>query len=116
MSKKYQKKHLRANSSKISSGYSTKAELLNRTHYLTYRYPPRTSMKMKPRAKRSCTPGDDMSAEGVLAVYMAPNIAQVARMEVDPLYLMFGMDDVLDILYLDMAKIGNIHNLTNALP
>lgn len=39
------------------------------------------------------------SAEGAIAVRMGRNIAAVMRQEIDPLYLMFGQDTIMDDVY-----------------
>ncbi|KAL2006065.1 hypothetical protein VTN00DRAFT_9719 [Thermoascus crustaceus] len=55
-----------------------------------------------------------MGPEGALCVRMGSNIARVLKKEVDPLYLMFGMNDLLDRLYAELIDTGDIYNLTGA--
>lgn len=52
--------------------------------------------------------------EGALCVRMGSNIARVLKKEVDPLYVMFGMYDLLDRLYAEMIDTGDLYNLTRA--
>lgn len=47
-------------------------------------------------------------AKGELAMRMGSNIAKVFRKEVDPLHLMFGLDDVLDRVYSDLVALGDL--------
>lgn len=50
--------------------------------------------------------------EGALSIRMGLNIAQVLKKEVDPLHLMFGMDDLLDQIYADAMQAGDLGSLT----
>ncbi|KAL1981732.1 hypothetical protein VTN96DRAFT_2289 [Rasamsonia emersonii] len=52
--------------------------------------------------------------EGALCIRTGSNIVRVLKKEVDPLYLMFGMDDLLDRIYSEMVGTGDLHNLTRA--
>lgn len=51
---------------------------------------------------------------GVLCVRMGSNITRVLKKEVDPLYLMFGMDDLLDKVYGGIVGTGDLDALTRA--
>ncbi|WEW58678.1 hypothetical protein PRK78_004146 [Emydomyces testavorans] len=53
-----------------------------------------------------------MSPEGALCIRMGSNIARVLKKEADPLYLMFGIDDLLEKVYTDIADAGNLSYLT----
>ncbi|PGH20080.1 hypothetical protein AJ80_03730 [Polytolypa hystricis UAMH7299] len=53
--------------------------------------------------------------EGAICVRMGTNIAKALRKEVDPLYLMFGMDDLLERVYAEMLGTGNLDRLTRGL-
>ena len=48
------------------------------------------------------------NADGELAVRMGSNIVKVLRKEVDPLDLMFGQDDILDRVYEEVVKLGDL--------
>ncbi|KAI5459610.1 polyketide synthase [Mariannaea sp. PMI_226] len=49
----------------------------------------------------------DFNDDGKLLVRMGTNIANVLRKEVDPLYLMFGQDSLLNDMYKSMVESGN---------
>ncbi|KAH6699034.1 iterative type I polyketide synthase [Leptodontidium sp. MPI-SDFR-AT-0119] len=51
---------------------------------------------------------DAHNADGTLAIRMGSNIAKVLRKEVDPLHLMFGQDDLLDHVYAQVVKLGDL--------
>lgn len=55
------------------------------------------------------------NADGKLAVRMGQNIVKVLRKQEDPLHLMFGMDDLLDHVYAQVAHLGNLPALQAAL-
>lgn len=48
------------------------------------------------------------NADGELAVRMGSNIVPVLRKEVEPLHLMFGQDDLMDRVYGQMARLGDL--------
>ena len=48
------------------------------------------------------------NADGALALRMGQNIVKVLRKEEDPLRLMFGMDDLLDHVYAQVAHLGDL--------
>ncbi|KAG9377536.1 hypothetical protein A1F94_011939 [Pyrenophora tritici-repentis] len=50
-------------------------------------------------------------AEGRLAYRMGSNIVSVLRGETDPLQLMFGQDDILDQVYSDLVRLGDLPEL-----
>jgi len=50
----------------------------------------------------------EYKAEGRLAYRMGSNIVSVLRGETDPLQLMFGQDDILDQVYADLVRLGNL--------
>ncbi|EMD62135.1 hypothetical protein GGP41_002398 [Bipolaris sorokiniana] len=50
-------------------------------------------------------------AEGRLAYRMGSNIVSVLRGETDPLQLMFGQDDILDQVYADLVRLGDLPEL-----
>ncbi|KAF3481104.1 uncharacterized protein GIQ15_03863 [Arthroderma uncinatum] len=54
------------------------------------------------------------SAEGELCIRAGLNIAQVLRKEVDPLHLLFGIDDLLDRVYAGSIEAGNTGRLLRA--
>jgi SAM-dependent methyltransferase len=54
------------------------------------------------------------NADGQLAVRMGSNIVKVLRKEVDPLDLMFGQDDILDRVYEQVVKLGDLPALQRA--
>jgi SAM-dependent methyltransferase len=54
------------------------------------------------------------NADGRLAMRMGSNIPQVLRKEVDPLHLMFGQDDLLDQVYEQVVKLGDLPALQQA--
>lgn len=51
---------------------------------------------------------DKHGAKGALAMRMGSNICKVFRKEVDPLHLMFGIDDLLDRVYSDLVALGDL--------
>ncbi|KAH8815396.1 iterative type I polyketide synthase [Xylogone sp. PMI_703] len=51
---------------------------------------------------------DAHNADGTLAIRMGSNIAKFIRKEVDPLHLMFGQDDLLDHVYAQVVKLGDL--------
>lgn len=53
----------------------------------------------------------EYKAEGRLAYRMGSHIASVLRGETDPLQLMFGQDDILDQVYADLVRLGNLPEL-----
>jgi acyl transferase domain-containing protein/SAM-dependent methyltransferase len=55
------------------------------------------------------------NADGALALRMGKSIVKVLRKEVDPLHLMFGMDDILDRVYAQVAHLGNLPALQSTL-
>ncbi|KAL3426455.1 beta-ketoacyl synthase domain-containing protein [Phlyctema vagabunda] len=48
------------------------------------------------------------NADGQLAIRMGSNICKVLRKEVDPLQLMFGQDELLDQVYEQVVKLGDL--------
>ncbi len=48
------------------------------------------------------------NSEGTLAIRMGSNILKVLKGEVDPLYLMFGQDDLLDHVYQQVVQLGDL--------
>ena len=54
------------------------------------------------------------NADGTLALRMGMNIAKILRGEEDPLRLMFGMDDLLDRVYAQVAHLGDLPALQAA--
>lgn len=54
------------------------------------------------------------NADGELAMRMGSNIPAVLRKEVDPLHLMFGQDDLLNHVYEQVVKLGDLPNLQKA--
>ncbi|KAK2872004.1 hypothetical protein FQN49_002640 [Arthroderma sp. PD_2] len=54
------------------------------------------------------------SAEGELRIRAGSNIVQVLKKEVDPLHLLFGLDDLLDNVYAGSMEAGNISGLVRA--
>lgn len=56
----------------------------------------------------------DHNADGKLALRMGQNIVKVLRKEEDPLHLMFGMDDLLDHVYAQVAHLGDLPALQAA--
>ncbi|KAL1970828.1 hypothetical protein VTN77DRAFT_2662 [Rasamsonia byssochlamydoides] len=56
----------------------------------------------------------DYSADGRLLVRMGQNITRVLKKEVDPLHLMFGLDNILNQVYSDVAESGNLPELFRA--
>ena len=55
------------------------------------------------------------NADGELALRMGRSIVTILRGEEDPLRLMFGMDDLLDRVYAQVAHLGNLPALQSAL-
>lgn len=53
-------------------------------------------------------------SQGELAMRMGAAISQVFRKEVDPLHLMFGMDDLLDRVYSDLVALGDLPTYNRA--
>lgn len=53
----------------------------------------------------------EYKAEGRLAYRMGSNIVSVLRGETDPLQLMFGQDDILDQVYADLVRLGDLPEL-----
>ncbi|USP81656.1 polyketide synthase PKS2 [Curvularia clavata] len=53
----------------------------------------------------------EYKAEGRLAYRMGSNIFSVLRGETDPLHLMFGQDNILDEVYADLVRLGNLPEL-----
>ena len=51
---------------------------------------------------------DGHNADGRLAIRMGSNIVKVLKGEVDPLHLMFAQDDLLDQVYEQVVKLGNL--------
>jgi SAM-dependent methyltransferase len=51
---------------------------------------------------------DAHNADGTLLIRMGSNITKVIRKEVDPLHLMFGQDDLLDQVYAQVVKLGDL--------
>ena len=51
---------------------------------------------------------DAHNADGTLAIRMGSNIARVLRKEADPLHLMFGQDDLLDQVYAQVVRLGDL--------
>ena len=58
---------------------------------------------------------EEHNADGALALRMGRSIVKVLRKEVDPLHLMFGVDDILDRVYAQVAHLGNLPALQSAL-
>ena len=58
---------------------------------------------------------NEHNADGALALRMGQNIVKVLRKEEDPLHLMFGVDDILDRVYAQVAHLGNLPALQAAL-
>jgi SAM-dependent methyltransferase len=48
------------------------------------------------------------NADGALMIRMGSNISNVLRKKVDPLHLMFGQDDLLDQVYAQVVKLGDL--------
>jgi acyl transferase domain-containing protein len=53
----------------------------------------------------------EYKAEGRLAYRMGSSIVSVLRGETDPLQLMFGQDDILDQVYADLVRLGDLPEL-----
>jgi SAM-dependent methyltransferase len=53
----------------------------------------------------------EYKAEGRLAYRMGSHIVSVLRGETDPLQLMFGQDDILDQVYADLVRLGDLPEL-----
>lgn len=53
-------------------------------------------------------------SQGELAMRMGEAISKVLRKEVDPLHLMFGMDDLLDRVYSDLVALGDLPTYNRA--
>ena len=51
---------------------------------------------------------DEHNADGALMIRMGSNISKVLKKEVDPLHLMFGQDDLLDQVYAQVVKLGDL--------
>lgn len=58
---------------------------------------------------------EEHNADGALALRMGQSIVKVLRKEEDPLHLMFGVDDILDRVYAQVAHLGNLPALQAAL-
>lgn len=80
---------------------------LPRTRWVAYK----DDTKFKKKLYRELT---EKGPEGALCVRMGSNIARVLKNEVDPLYLLFGMDDLLERIYATMVDTGDLQNLTES--
>ncbi|CAH0023222.1 unnamed protein product [Clonostachys rhizophaga] len=57
---------------------------------------------------------DNDGPMGKLAMRMGSNIVKVLKKEVDPLHLMFGVDDLLDRVYSDLVALGDLPTYNRA--
>jgi SAM-dependent methyltransferase len=57
---------------------------------------------------------DNDGPMGKLAMRMGSNIVKVIKKEVDPLHLMFGIDDLLDRVYSDLVALGDLPTYNRA--
>ncbi|EEP76468.1 hypothetical protein UREG_01317 [Uncinocarpus reesii 1704] len=56
----------------------------------------------------------EMGPDGEFCVRCGSNIVQVLKKEVDPLYLFFGMDDLIEKIYAGMVESGDLRHLIKA--